>query len=284
MASDDFQFKTISIIFIESPTDNSMNVKKCDAAADDTNVSVKLANASRFPLVRRLDAHWNLESQLRHYDAEISRVSGMNSSALASLEYQERRLRELQSSLKQRVDTDEDKDDQNDADSSVPSKTNSPQTTTSILQRDSEQRVDADEDKDDQNDADTNAAVEEGACHQTKSTPNDNVPDAPRNLRAIEVGHDSFTLIWDNADNDILDYEIKYSSLNLNEGSKKEVSMSCSRWCLKSPIPKGRFILENLSPNTKYHGIAIRRRNIYGWSGFSNHFQCLTTIAAGKRD
>jgi len=277
-----------------------MNVKKCDAAADDTNVSVKLANASRFPLVRRLDAHWNLESQLRHYDAEIRRVSGMNSSALASLEYQERRLRELQSSLRSRkgnspqtrVDTDEDKDDQNDADSSVPSKTNSPQTTTSILQRDSKQRVDADEDKDDQNDADTNAAVEEGACHQTKSTPNDSpfiervvdVPDAPRNLRAIEVGHDSFTLIWDNADNDILDYEIKYSSLNLNEGSKKEVSMSCSRWCLKSPIPKGRFIMENLSPNTKYHDIAIRRRNIYGWGGFSNHIQCLTTIAAGKRD
>lgn len=258
------------------PHYNSMNVKKCDAAADDTNVSVKLANASRFPLVRRLDAHWNLESQLRHYDAEIRRVSGMNSSALASLEYQERRLRDLQSSLR----------------SSVPSKTNSPQTTTSILQRDSKQRVDTEEDKDDQNDADTNAAVEEGACHQTKSTPNDSpfiervvdVPDAPRNLRPIEVGRDSFTLIWDNADYDILDYEIKYSSLNLNEESKKEVSMSCSRWCLKSPIPKGRFILENLSPNTKYHGIAIRRRNIYGWSGFSNHIQCLTTIAAGKRD
>jgi hypothetical protein len=249
-----------------------MTIYSGESNTDNTNVSVKLANASRFPLVRRLDAHWNLENQLSNYDTEIRRVSGMNSSALASLEYQERRLRELQSSLQ----------------SSYLSSTNSPQTTTSILQRDSEQRVD----DDDLNDADTNAVVEEEACNQIISALSeapviervDEVPDAPRNLRVIEVGHDSFTLIWDNLDNDksIIDYEIKYSSLNLNEGHDNEVSMSCCRWCLKSPIPKGRFIIENLSPNTEYHDIALRRRNIVGWSSFSNHNQCLTTIAAGK--
>lgn len=246
--------------------------------ADDTNVLVKLANASRFPLVRRLDAHWNLEKQLSNYDAEIRRVSSMNTSALAFLEYQERRLRELQSLLR----------------SSCPSSTNSQQTTASILQRDdSEERVDTDDDNDDQNVSDTNAAVEEGACNQIILAPSEapfierivDVPDAPRSLRVFEFGNDSFTLIWDNPDNDnaIIDYEIKYSSLDLNEGHDKEVSMSCCRWCLKIPIPKGRFIMENLSPNTEYHDIAIRRRNIVGWSGFSIHIQCLTTISTGKK-
>jgi hypothetical protein len=253
-----------------------MTIHSGESNADDTNVSVKLANASRFPLVQRLDAHWNLENQLSNYDAEIRRVSGMNSSALASLEYQERRLREIQSSLQ----------------SSYRSRTNSPRTTTSILQCDSEQRVDTDDDNDDQNGAGTNAAAEEGACNQIISAPNeaplvervDDVPDAPRNLRVFEVGHDSFTLIWDYPDNDnaVIDYEIKYSYLNLNEGNEKEVSMSCCRWCLKIPIPKGRFIMENLSPNTEYHDVAIRCRNIVGWSDFSNSIRRLTTIAAGK--
>ena len=78
-------------------TSSSTSSNKGD---DDTNTSLTLANASRFPLMRRVDQHFTLQSKLENYGEEISRVSGRNKTALASLGSQERRIREMQALLR----------------------------------------------------------------------------------------------------------------------------------------------------------------------------------------
>jgi hypothetical protein len=268
-----------------------------DDAEIDTQASVTLANASRYPLMRRLDAHWKLEGIYAQYDKDICRVSGMNTAALAALEYQERRLREMQSLLW----------------SSSTCQTNSPnagqvigpRAENSISHRNSKQRTTAK----DGHVTDVNGRIDVGTCCQTiptnfdspsidkatsahmkcnfvdttiKVSPVTSVPDAPINVIATEITSESFTAVWNESHNDeaIIDYEIRYSYAV--EGKEKEVTSSCSRWCLKRPLPNGRFMARFLAPSTEYHNISIRRRNARGWSEFSNPIKCLTTTARGE--
>jgi hypothetical protein len=259
-----------------------------DDAEIDTQASVTLANASRYPLMRRLDAHWNLEGAFAHYDKEICRVSGLNTAALASLGYQERRLKEMQSVLR----------------SSSSCQTNST-LENSISNRNSKQRT-----ADNVGCAtDANDRIDVGTCIQTiptnfdspsidkatsahmkcnfvdttnKASPVTSLPDAPINFTATEITSDSFTAVWNESHNDgaIIDYEIRYSCTV--EGKEKEVTSSCSRWCLKRPLPNGRFVVQNLVPSTEYRSISIRRRNARGWSELSNPINCLTMTARGE--
>jgi hypothetical protein len=251
-----------------------------DEAKIDSQASVTLAYASRYPLMRRLDAHWKLEGKFAQYDKEICRVSSMNTAALASLGHQERRLREMQSLLR----------------SSPSCQTNStPENNIS-------HRNSTDEDG---HVADVKDEIGVGTCIETiptnfvspsidatmtctfvdttsKASPVTSVPDAPINLIATQITSDSFTVVWNHVHNDssIIDYEIRYSFTV--EGKEKDVTGSCSRWCLKRPLPSGRFVVQNLAPSTEYHNISIRRRNARGWSEFSNPIKCLTTTVQGE--
>ena len=259
-----------------------------DDAEINTQASVTLANASRYPLMRRLDAHWKLEGVFAQYDKEICRVSGLNTSALASLGYQERRLREMQSVLRSSSSFQTDSTPEN-----------------SISHRNSKPRA-ADNDG---FGTDVNDRIDVGTCNQTiptnfdspsidkatsahmrcnffdntnKASPVTSVPDAPINFIATEITSDSFTAVWNESHNDeaIIDYEIRYFCTV--EGKEKEVTTSCSRWCLKRPLPIGRFVVQNLVPSTEYRNISIRRRNARGWSELSNPINCLTMTARGE--
>lgn len=194
-------------------------------------------------------------------------MSGMNKKALASLGYQERRLREMQSLLRSSpscqtqptVGEDGANTDVGTCNQTIPTNNDS-----SLIEMTGEQT--------------TSTIIDTSS----KTSPVTCVPDAPRNFTATEITPDSFTVVWDDfrSDEAIIDYEIRYS--HLVQGKQIEAFLSCSRWCLKRPLPAGRFVVHNLAPATEYHNIAIRCRNALGWSNFSDPVKCLTTPAQGE--
>jgi len=231
---------------------------------DDTNTSLTLASASRFPLMRRVDQHFTLQSKLENYGEEISRISGRNKAALTSLGSQERRIREMQALLRneQPIGTQE-----NDNDALVKQSYQSISMTHDSSVDESDNIIA------------TSSATDDTNNYQVTSAPS-----PPTNFRVTQISHDSFTAVWEtnNDQQTIVDYEIKYSySTSTTEdggNDQRQVQTSCSRWCMKQPVPNnGRHQVDNLQPNTGYNDIAIRCRNSIGWSEFSNSINSITT-------
>lgn len=251
---------------------------------DDTNTSLTLANASRFPLMRRVDQHFTLQSKLENYGEEISRVSGRNKTALASLGSQERRIREMQALLRGESSStnDHQTDTNNDIQHNEQQIGTITETNNGTLVRQTHQPMthDSSADESDNVIATSSATVDVTNNYQITSAPS-----PPTNFRVTQISHDSFTAVWDTATNDdqqtIVDYEIKYTSTTEEEGNdQQQVQISCSRWCMKQPIPNnGRHQVENLQPNTQYNDIAIRCRNSIGWSEFSNSINSIKTTS-----
>jgi len=255
-----------------------MNTSSSTSNKDDdtTNTSLTIASASRFPLMRRVDQHFTLQSKLENYGEEISRVSGKNKTALASLGSQERRIREMQALLRgestsdtEQVDTDNDNSQQQH----VQSDTTTENDNDGALVRQSHQSKSHDELD--------NVIATSSAIQITTA------PSPPTNFRVTQISHDSFTAVWDTNTNDdqqtIVDYEIKYSyssSTTEDGGNDQQVQTSCSRWCTKQPAPNnGRHQVDRLQPNTQYNNIAIRCRSSVGWSEFSNSIDSITTTS-----
>ena len=251
---------------------------------DATNTSLTLASASRFPLMRRVDQHFTLQSKLENYGDEISRVSGRNKTALASLGSQERRIREMQALLRgessptddHQVDTNNDISQQHHVQSVTSEKKND------VLARQTHQSMTHDSNADESD----NVIATSSATHESNDYQITSVPSPPTNFRVTNITHDSFTAVWD-ANNDdqqtIVDYEIRYSystSTTEEGGDDQQVQISCSRLCLKQPVPNnGRHQVDNLQPNTQYTDIAIRCRSSVGWSEFSNSINSITTTS-----
>ena len=91
-ASRDLQLKSASIPSIPSPT----MAESPAISSDSINVSVTHLQASRYPLLRRFDQQFTLETKFNDYESEISRVTNLNKVPLSSLGNQERRSKELQ--------------------------------------------------------------------------------------------------------------------------------------------------------------------------------------------
>ena len=259
---------------------------------DDTNTSLTLANASRFPLMRRVDQHFTLQGKLENYGEEISRVSGRNKTALASLGSQERRIREMQallrgesSSTNEQV-TNKDTSQQRHKQQSGALESNSNDTLVRQTREPISMAYDSSADESD------NIIATSSATHESNNYQITSVPSPPTNFRVTNIYHDSFTAVWDtnNDQQTIVDYEIKYSYSSSNtteEGGddQQQVQMSCSRWCMKQPVPNnGRHQVENLQPNTRYNDIAIRCRNSIGWSEFSNSINSIATTSKDENN
>ncbi len=272
---------------------------------DDTMVSLKYLQASNFPLMRRLDQHHLIESRWNECESELSRLSNMNKSVLASLEDQERRLKKLQEQLHssptipnegnpalkrdQRIcsivgmdnydvgvipndchpaETSFDIDDRWTERSGVSSSHES-QTCDSI------QRSEPNTSKS----MDNPTFISHLQQHRSKAN---SIPDAPKNVVVTDIYHDSYTIEWDisGTEDNISDYEICYNCSA--EGRNVLVSYSCARWCLKHPIPQGKFKVLGLEPNTEYQNTSIRRRNKCGWSEYSTPIELICTVEKGK--
>ena len=236
---------------------------------NDTDVSLRLANASRFPLLRRLDQQWNLQKQFSDYGNDVSRVNGLNKVALASLNHQEQRLKDLQALLR--------------SSSSNPTKPEASKCSHEARQQTSSDISEVNT----THPTSASVLVEKttSAAAQVDKTTEPvvtSVPDAPTNLTATGLRNDSFTITWDNHNTTIVDYEIRYSYTS--EGKEVQALQRCSRWCLKEPVPSGRYAVQNLSPETEYRDIAIRSRNSLGWSEFSTPIKSLVTACKGKKD
>ena len=249
---------------------------------NDTSVSLTLARASHYPIMRRVDQHFELETKFKDYENSLSRVNGKNSLALASLGYQEQRLREMQASLKASM-------------SSVPS---APPCRT--VQRSANQEIlsiapntldtgqamlpiqNTRSAKTTGNNTKQSATIKEpnGRIYTMDSA--SSIPEAPNNFQITEISHDSFTAQWDTDDEGALvDHEIKFICTSA-EGRDTEIRQNCSMWCLKDPVAKGRFVVCNLEPNTQYRDVAIRCRNRIGWSKFGPPIHCITTPPKGE--
>ena len=268
----------------QSTTMNTSSSTTSDKDDDDTNTSLTLANASRFPLMRRVDQHFTLQSKLENYGEEISRVSGRNKTALASLGSQERRIREMQALL--RGESSSSDDHQTDTNNDISQQQYDQQSGTTTennnddaLVRQSHQSMTHDSSADE---SDNLIGTSSATVDVTSNNQNTSVPSPPINFRVTQISHDSFTAVWDtNNQQTIVEYEIKYSySSTIEEGGddQQQVQISCSRWCMKQPVPNnGRHQVDNLQPNTRYDDISIRCRNSVGWSDFSNSISSITT-------
>ena len=287
----------------------------------DTNVSLTHLQASRYPLMRRLDQQFALETKLSDYQKEISRVRDKNKIALSSLGCQERRLREMQallrssSSIQTKNVTNKGHLESTGANITTPNHdirntvqkdtvtdndqlgrlyanhtTHNKEHNQSIVDEGKRQQwtttqtaVNADSDRAIVATKTTGpqTSIREKTTNETSQVTC--VPDAPTNFLATEIRQNSFAVQWDviNHDRTIIDYEVRYSFSA--EGKEKQVLHSCSRWCMTDPVPNGRFVIQNLEPNTEYRSITIRRRNHVGWSEFSDPIQCLTAAPKGEK-
>lgn len=241
-----------------------------------TDVSIKHLQASNYPLMRRLDQQFALETKFSDYQKEISRVSGMNKAALASIDYQERRVREMQASLRSSSSNQTSVPDTNsiihpeqknvDQSGIVRGKNRSirhhQRSGLNTIAGKSEQRTPV------QNIAKANLGrpiVAENVFSPpsitvgtlTKTNQINCVPDVPMNLCATDIRHDSFALSWDTTastnqtdhDKTIFDYEINYNCSV--EETEQEVLLGCSRWCLKGEFIhcSFRFITHRVDTN-----------------------------------
>ena len=263
----------------------------------DDDTSLTLASASSYPILRRVDQQFVLENKLADYGQEISRVSGKNKTALAAISSQERRILEMQARLRGSSVLSNQQ-------TVVPSANNTiaqhrkqdPRINTinNVVADNTKRQLNTKQIEPDnsylRNEVTSNAIITSSADKSSSNHVDSVLDSPPTNLRISKVGHDSFTVEWDdNHDKTIIDYEIKYSYSF--KGEEKQVLLSCSRWCLKEPLPHGRCTVQNLEPNTQYRDIAVRcRRNqqqnndalqqeriTNGWSNFSNSVKCITT-------
>ncbi|KAL7551966.1 hypothetical protein ACHAWF_015183 [Thalassiosira exigua] len=264
------------------------------ASSDEgSNVDVSLTHlkASRIPLMRRFDQQFALEKKVSDYHDEISRISKKNQAALSSLDNQERRLRELQAMLRSPscAQTSNEPNRVHPRSSVVSNDAANNRGTPTPHEMDGEevggvQKKQTTDSKPLSSEADscrtiaTDAALSQSsitdeAAKETRIS--GGVTDPPTHVTVAQIRHDSFTVLWDVGDQDavIVDYEIKYCH------DARQVSCRLSRWCLKDPVPRGRFVVENLEPDTEYGNIAIRCRSASGWSSFSSPIKSVLTAS-----
>ena len=175
-------------------------------SSDSINVSVTHLQASRYPLLRRFDQQFALETKFNDYGSEISRVNNLNKVALSSLGNQERRLKELQALLRSSSSTPIVEQSVRAAD---PTTRTRPHTkynyqchnANNITGKDGSRqcpptkpRVSANVDS---NPLSIRTAISHKSEPKKKSRKVTQVPDAPTNLFATGIKHDSFTLVWD---------------------------------------------------------------------------------------
>ncbi|EED89759.1 predicted protein [Thalassiosira pseudonana CCMP1335] len=238
-------------------------------------------DANHYDILRRADQQFRLSAQLQQYDADVSELSLRNRAALASINNQERRVRQMQTILM--------------------SSSTSLEPTAKLSQPLSEDRRDRVAQVED-----VNTISVEGPPTEQKSTsprryeipisteslldtsatrrlrqrknPPFATPNPPTNLVVTSVSPNSFTLEWETSSTDAYDYEIQFN-YSSSDGDI-QVTQSCSRWCLKKPVPQGKFVVMGLHPNRQYRDIAIRCRNSFGLSGFSDTIESVYTFDA----
>jgi hypothetical protein len=101
-------------------------------------------------------------------------------------------------------------------------------------------------------------------------------PLPPRNMSLLDVSFDSISIGWDppifDGGEQINDYELKYTS-----GESCLNIVPCSRWCLKTPLPRNMFKLEGLKASKTYSNIQVRCKNLIGWSDYSEPIKSIKT-------
>ena len=101
-------------------------------------------------------------------------------------------------------------------------------------------------------------------------------PLSPRNLSILDVSFDSVSIGWDppifDGGERIYDYELQYTC-----GEEFLKTISCSCWCLKSPLPRDTFKLEGLKGSATYSNIQLRCKNVIGWSDYSEAINSIKT-------
>ena len=254
----------------------------------DIDVSLRHLRASRYPILRRLDQQFRAEAQFAAYGEEIVRVGARNRVALSSLERQEERLRALRAALRSSMGALPPSEEEavtgrvvraesaeapvvaasSDAGAGAIGK-EALAANSLFLQRTQAMTTDR-----------CGKGLEHQTTSKTGSTPS--LPEAPKNFHVTEIRHNSVAVRWDAIDHDetIVDFQVKccYAVDNI----ETQILHSCSRWCLKNPVPQGQFTIENLEANTEYD-IFIRCRTCHGWSAFSNPVTCLTGDVGAAR-
>lgn len=243
-------------------------------------------DANHYDILRRADQQFRLSAQLQQYDADVSELSLRNRAALASINNQERRVRQMQTIL-------------------MSSSSTSLEPTTKLSQPLSEDRRDRVAQVEDVNTISvegpptvqkstsprrceipisTESLLDTSATRRLcqRKNPPFATPNPPTNLVVTSVSPNSFTLEWETSSTDAYDYEIQFN-YSSSDGDI-QVTQSCSRWCLKKPVPQGKFVVMGLHPNRQYRDIAIRCRNSFGLSGFSDTIESVYTFdaAVGK--
>ena len=243
-------------------------------------------DANHYDILRRADQQFRLSAQLQQYDADVFELSLRNRAALASINNQERRVRQMQTIL-------------------MSSSSTSLEPTAKLSQPLSEDRRDRVAQVEDVNTISvegpptvqkstsprrceipisTESLLDTSATRRLRQRKNPPfaTPNPPTNLVVTSVSPNSFTLEWETSSTDAYDYEIQFN-YSSSDGDI-QVTQSCSRWCLKKPVPQGKFVVMGLHPNRQYRDIAIRCRNSFGLSGFSDTIESVYTFdaAVGK--
>jgi hypothetical protein len=222
--------------------------------------------AAQYPLMRRVNQQFIVEDKLRAYEDEITRLSTLNKSALASIKNQEHRLKEIQSFLRRSKAPQQHQQQQNidHLEKMAFSTDNEVSITTEFNQDSHEQHPTAPiiTDASDQSTSTGHKETSTQVCGSMEET---------RNVIVAEVSNNSFTLKWDvgndrhSLDN-IYDVEIRYS--HTASGVDTSVHQrSCSRWVLKDP---------------EYRDVCLRFRSRLGWSEFTKPIKKICTSESGE--
>jgi hypothetical protein len=243
---------------------------------DDARPDAQMLNlqASHYPLMRRVNQHFVVDDKFRAYDQEISRLSALNKTALFSIAQQEQRMREIQLFLRPEAGSSVQRNEE-----AVPFQRPILPAGASHL---STPKPLAEKSQNIAEDI-SNYREPNQVASPTKTASKSEV-----HVTLTEVTSNSFTLEWDanekngrhNQDT-IYDVETRYF---YNEsGVEKCVVQSCSRWCLRDPVPKhGKLTVDNLRTNAEYREVSIRFKNHLGWSEFSTPIARIVTSDLGE--
>lgn len=146
--------------------------------------------ANHYPLMRRFDQHFTVESKLHTYDSDISRLSALNKRALATIEKQEQRLKEIRNQMRPRVEF-------NQRCNTEPTSVMTPSAEeTEPMPKNDEPKTVVLTNHGEKRQFEANILVrkrEEGLESQAIEMMNEVVP----KVNVASVGHDSFSLEWE---------------------------------------------------------------------------------------
>lgn len=223
-----------------------------------------------YPLMRRVDQHFVVQDKLTHFDKELTRLSVLNKTALASIKQQEQRLQELRAFS--RPTEGSNKVQSGEVESTETTNHHSTNEAELIL-------IDADSATEHHLDIQCTKQIKPAA--KSLAGPIDKkVVVQSFNVTLVEVTETSFTLTWVRIRHRLFDLEIKYSCII--DGKEEIVQRSCSRWAWKEPVPNGRLKVDHLNINTEYRDISIRFKNHFGWSEWSTPIKKICTCELGE--